>query len=150
MHYGSSTISTTSNPLRLNNVLHVPQMTTNLLSVNQFCKDNNCYFIFTDLGFCVKDNLTRRTLLQGQNKDRLYPLQISRSQGNFPFTSTTLLSNRVGSSIWHHRLGHPANHIFHLMLNKNNLPLLGTPHLPSICVSCQIGKSKRLPFNSSA
>lgn len=43
---GSSTVHTSSGSFKLNNVLHVPHISSNRLSVHQFSKDNNCVFIF--------------------------------------------------------------------------------------------------------
>ena len=42
---GSSTVHT-SGSFKLNNVLHVPHISSNRLSVHQFSKDNDCVFIF--------------------------------------------------------------------------------------------------------
>ena len=54
-HIGSSSISTSSKSLYLNDILHVPSITKPLLSVQIFCKDNNCFFEFHP-DFClVKD-----------------------------------------------------------------------------------------------
>jgi hypothetical protein len=44
-------LNTSHNSFRLNNVLYCPQATSNLLSINQFCLDNNCYFILTGTNF---------------------------------------------------------------------------------------------------
>jgi hypothetical protein len=35
-----------------------PQAIANLLSINQFCKDNDCFFILTGSHFFIKDNQT--------------------------------------------------------------------------------------------
>ncbi|KAA8539318.1 hypothetical protein F0562_026010 [Nyssa sinensis] len=45
-HSGQSSIQANDHTFRLNNVLRVSSMATNLLSVHQFCKDNHCRFIF--------------------------------------------------------------------------------------------------------
>jgi hypothetical protein len=47
----SSFLNTSHNSFRLNNVLYCPQATSNLLSINQFCLDNNCYFILIGINF---------------------------------------------------------------------------------------------------
>ena len=44
-----------SRSLDLKNILHVPQITTNLLSVNRLCNDNNVIVEFFSNGFVVKD-----------------------------------------------------------------------------------------------
>lgn len=50
---GSSIISTPTSIFRLKNVLQVPDIATNLLSVHQFTKDNNCIFVFDASGFRI-------------------------------------------------------------------------------------------------
>jgi hypothetical protein len=48
-HIGSSTLNSplSLNSFHLKNVLHCPNATANLLSIQSFCHDNSCYFIFT-------------------------------------------------------------------------------------------------------
>ena len=74
----SSLLSTPSRSFILNQVLFVPQITKNLLSVYQFCRDNFVYCEFHKSFFLVKDYLGN-ILHQGQTKDGLYtfsaPLQ---------------------------------------------------------------------------
>lgn len=48
---GSTVIYYTSSNLFFNNILHVLSIRKNLLSVNQFTRENNCYFLFTDTSF---------------------------------------------------------------------------------------------------
>jgi hypothetical protein len=48
---GSSLLNTSHNSFRLNNVLYCPQAASNMLSINQFYLDNNCYFILTGTTF---------------------------------------------------------------------------------------------------
>jgi hypothetical protein len=62
---GSLTLQTPSSSLNLNRVLHCPTAMANLLSINQFCLDNNCFFILIGSHYFVKDNKTCMTLLEG-------------------------------------------------------------------------------------
>ena len=61
-HIGDLSLS--HNGLSLNQVLVVPTIIKNLLSVSQFSTDNNCYFIFNASGFVVKDQTTGRICLK--------------------------------------------------------------------------------------
>ncbi|CAL9025198.1 unnamed protein product [Prunus brigantina] len=65
-HIGKSHIPTASSILTLSKVLHVPQLTANLLSVYQLCHDNNCRMIFDTSGFLIQDKVTNKKLLQGK------------------------------------------------------------------------------------
>jgi hypothetical protein len=52
---GSSVLPTSSSTFTLSDVLVVPSLVRNLLSVRQFTRDNNCSIEFDALGFSVKD-----------------------------------------------------------------------------------------------
>ena len=56
-HLGSSTIPTSNGNLYLRNVLLVPSIHKNLLSVQRFCIDNQAIFMFDGHRFCVKDRI---------------------------------------------------------------------------------------------
>jgi len=59
--------------LTLHNLLHVPSITKNLVSVSQFAKDNNVYFEFHSNVCYVKFQVTSRILLRGHlGDDGLY------------------------------------------------------------------------------
>jgi len=50
--------------LTLNNLLHVPSITKNLVSVSQFAKDNNVYFEFHSNVCYVKSQGSSKVLLR--------------------------------------------------------------------------------------
>ena len=57
-HIGSTTLSTPQHLLFLKNVLHVPTITVNLLSVKKLCEDNHCWFICDESVFFIQDKAT--------------------------------------------------------------------------------------------
>lgn len=138
----SSTAHTSSGSFKLNNVLHVPHISSNLLSVHQFSKDNNCVFIFDSCGFIIQDRRSKRILFQGRSKIGLYPFTSSSSSS--PSTAPTVhIGERSSVNVWHQRLGHPsASSLQHIM---KALPINGSSSL-SFCEQCQFGKSHKLPF----
>ena len=76
---GYSTILSVSQSLNLKNILHVPQLTTNLISVNKLCTDNNVTVEFFTNGFVMKDQASKKALLQGNLNHGLYKLSSSVS-----------------------------------------------------------------------
>ncbi|CAL9017564.1 unnamed protein product, partial [Prunus brigantina] len=100
-------------------VLHMPQLTANLLYVHQLCHDNNCRMIFDTSGFLIQDKVTNKKLLQGKSEHGLYPVPTSlslvgtggtgSSVGTSSRASHAFLGQKVHSSLWHSRLGHPTN-----------------------------------------
>lgn len=55
----------------------VPNITKNLVSVHQFCEDNQVYFIFHSHGFSVKDCTTETILLTRHTHNGLYPFLLA-------------------------------------------------------------------------
>lgn len=62
-HTGSAIIQTPNSSFKLNRVLYVPEIASNLLSVNTFTKDDNCVFVFDSSGFSIQDNASGRILV---------------------------------------------------------------------------------------
>ncbi|KAL8118762.1 hypothetical protein AgCh_016314 [Apium graveolens] len=71
-HVGTSSISDSLCSFLLRDVFYVPNVSSNLLSVSQFARDNNVYFKFHPTYFLVKDRQLERVVLQDKNKDGLY------------------------------------------------------------------------------
>ncbi|KAL4383734.1 hypothetical protein GQ457_15G015170 [Hibiscus cannabinus] len=64
-HHITMTHPTFTQVLFTENMLHVPAIRKNLLSVSQLARENNVYFEFHPHGCCVKDVQSRATLLEG-------------------------------------------------------------------------------------
>jgi hypothetical protein len=133
---GNVTIPTTN--LKLNDVLMVPAVKKKLLSISQFTRDNNCYFLFYPWGFILKDMKTKQVILKGFMKDRLYPINLQQ----FSTLSVSFLANKVSTNLWHARLGHPQA----IILTKLCLPSMDKQNV--FYESCVLGKSTKLPFES--
>jgi len=147
---GSSLIHTPTSSFQLNNILHCPQASANLLSIQKFCLDNSCYFILTSSHYFVKDLKTHAILLEGKSENGLYPLRFG---GNLPKntkTFTALIGIRTTSLMWHFRLGHPSLDIVQRVVKDRHLPVSEFNfNKTSTCNSCQLGKGKRQPFHAS-
>jgi gag-polypeptide of LTR copia-type len=91
---GSCYIGTTSKPLYLHNLLHVPDITKKLLSISQLTKDNAVIIEFTHSSCFVKDRLTHQTLLHGTMVNSLYQLDLSLLKHE-ALQSCSFLSNSI-------------------------------------------------------
>jgi hypothetical protein len=143
---GSTLIQTPTSTLHLNNVLHCPSASTNLLSIQQFCDDNNCYFQLTSSHFLVKDMQTGEIMLQGPSKAGLYPIYLKHFSSNKSRSLVAFIGVKAPVSVWHNRLGHPSSSVFQLLLCHSQLSLSSSQRQESLCEPCQLAKSKKLPF----
>jgi hypothetical protein len=66
LHIGHSSIEYNDRPLALRDVLHVPNITKNLLSIHKFTRDNDVFLNFIHGFFLVKERNTRSKLLEGR------------------------------------------------------------------------------------
>jgi hypothetical protein len=147
---GSAILHSPHSNFHLNNILHCPQAATKLLSIQKFCQDNACYFLLTSTHFFVKDLRTHAILLAGRSENGMYPLRFkSASSKTFPLF-TAFLGLRASLPVWHYRLGHSSfNNVSHV-IKAHKLPTSNKNfNKDELCDSCQLGKSKRLPFSAS-
>ena len=71
-------------------VFHAPLMSKNILSVSQFCRDNNAVIVLSYDSFCFKDCSTGRTLLKGTIEDGMYVATLPPSSA-YTATASNLL-----------------------------------------------------------
>jgi histone deacetylase 1/2 len=144
-HIGNSVIHIPTHDLHLNNILHVPQATKNLISTSRLARDNRAFVEYSPNSFFVKDQDTQEVLLQGRCVDGHYPL---------PSSSTSFLGRHAhgasmsSSSLWHMRLGHPSSMVVHQVLRDNNIPF-SECNKESVCDACQMAKGHQLPYPNS-
>lgn len=142
LHTGSTIFPTKNKSIKLSNVLHVPSLKQNLISVSKLCKTNNLFVKFFPNDLLVKDLATGATMMRGSNQSDLYVL----GNGNRYGPPQVFISSN--NKFWHKRLGHPAPRTLSFMLNS--LHLSKTPSLISDCNSRLCNKSHKLPFNHSS
>ncbi|GAA0155861.1 hypothetical protein LIER_13492 [Lithospermum erythrorhizon] len=96
-HIGQSSIICSHSTLILKNVLYVPFLTKNLLSVHKLCLDNQCFVEFSSSNFFVKDWKTMKTLHQSSNEGSLYPFSTSSIYACFSrsFHSSTTMASKI-------------------------------------------------------
>ncbi|KAE8712228.1 hypothetical protein F3Y22_tig00110260pilonHSYRG00155 [Hibiscus syriacus] len=99
-------LSTTSRVLLLNDLLHVPQITENLLSISKLAMDNSVFLEFHAKKCYVHDEATGHVLLSGEEVDGLYSFEkvCTGIKGDVNIASNSLSATKL----WHRRLGHPS------------------------------------------
>jgi histone deacetylase 1/2 len=147
-HVGRVICHTPQRKLFLNNVLHVPSTTKNLVSVHNLAHDNNAFLEFHPNLFFIKDQATKKTLLEGTCRGGLYPL------------TTASLNNKQALSVsgarqpfmemWHHHLGHPSFQLFEQIISRNKFSCSSESRSGSICDFCQMAKGHQLPYPKSS
>ena len=132
--------------LTLHNVLHVPNLSCNLLSISKITHDHQCQVNFYP-SYCEFQELTsRRTIGNAREIGGLYFLE-DGSKSRKPITSTCFESILVASSdeimLWHYRLDHPS-----FQYLKHLFPSLFKNKDPSSfqCEFCELAKHHRTSF----
>jgi hypothetical protein len=149
-HTGSAILHSSKSPFQICHFLHCPTAATNLISIQKFCLDNNCYFILTSSHFFVKDLQTHAILLEGKSENELYPLRLRRCSSKITLVFTAFLGLKTSLLIWHSRLGHPSAVTASHVIKAHNLPFFNdSTNKSQVCDSCLLGKSKKLPFAAS-
>jgi len=103
IHSGTSTFSYPSKSFMLKQILCVPEIQKNLLSVHHFCLNNNVFFEFHASFFLVKDCLGN-ILYRGPLSNGLYNFSASLAH----LQPQGLSSVHVSAKLWHRRLGHAS------------------------------------------
>ena len=89
-------ITTSSSPLSLRNVLVTPSLIKNLISVGSLTRDNNVLVEFDPSGFSIKDLRTNQVTFQCNSQGDLYPIQLPVHLALHAATATV--------DLWHQRL----------------------------------------------
>lgn len=71
-HIGTVIIDSSFGPIKLINLLCVPDIRKNLISMRQFSSDFNCNFLIDDFDFILKNKDCAKTILIGSNRDGPY------------------------------------------------------------------------------
>ncbi|KAK2991664.1 hypothetical protein RJ640_028939 [Escallonia rubra] len=101
-HIGDEKVQVGSKDLTLQNVLVVPQIKKNLLSVSQLTSQFPYIFEFSSDGFVIKHRETRKEIASGSRSGGLYALD--QCGGEIFFSNRFTVAS---DEVWHQRLGHP-------------------------------------------
>lgn len=164
---GTDTLYSTHNPshkFKLKNLLLVPNLKRNLISVGQFTHDNNVYFEFHPSVCLVKPHGSSQVLLKGyRGKDGLYFLPTLTAESQVPAATSLSADVSVSASpvshipptnsitstindyiVWHHRLGHANSRAIHTVLSLCKSPISSNNNSLELCKSCSVGKAHRI------
>ncbi|KAL3648881.1 hypothetical protein CASFOL_005284 [Castilleja foliolosa] len=135
-----------SRDLSLLDVLVVPHITKNLLSVSKLTNDFPVNITFTDKLFEIQHRLTGVPLARGKRENGLYVLE----NGHEGLVAALTSTNIKGSfDLWHRRLGHASFDTIKLLNKLGFLSVSSILPNPTPCSSCHLAKSKRLSFVSN-
>ena len=131
-HQGSVTLG---DKLTLNNVLYVPTLQCNLISIAKLCKDMRCLVTFSDDN-CVLQDCTSRTLI-GAGK---------QLGGVYYYKEGSLGAIQVNSvresSLWHNRLGHPSSEVLSFLSSSLGINFRKGNEVCEICVRAKQTRNK--------
>ena len=88
-HIGNGTLSTKYHNFILKNVLHVPRIAMNLLSIHKFYLNNNCSCHFDAHELKIQDIPTGRLIYKGLSENGVYPIY-SKNFIKSPFVNTSV------------------------------------------------------------
>lgn len=135
---GTIPIFRTSHDKRyFSNVLYVPDLGFNLLSVSSLTKQGASIEFSAD-SVIIRDQASGSVLARGVQDGGLYKF-------------TALVSQAAYDSLWHARFGHLGHSTLqqaHRDGMVDGLPSIGSP--TGVCQSCLCGKQHRLPFPKEA
>lgn len=119
-------------------MLVVPKLKKNQLTVSEIARDNCCTIEFDESSFVVKDKMTGTQIAKGARRGDIYALKMDNL--------LALSATRSSSDIWHARLGHPNSKSLEVLRNNKCINFTYWNKTPTVCVSCQMGKGYKLPF----
>jgi len=134
-------------PLSINNVLYVPKMNKNLLSIPQINKKNEFIMQFEDNEMKIIHKSSNKAIGFGEWHDGLYWLNTEE-----PSTIVnTVTSNNRNYQLWHERYGHASKTILDKMIKNNSVHgLIKYETNPNyLCTGCMEGKRTQKPFPSN-
>jgi hypothetical protein len=113
-HIVTSIIPTPHRNFILNNVLHVPTVSKNLIFVHKFTLDNDVFIELYPSSFLIKDRKMRKVMQHGPCKGGIYPMPPPTSK----FRKLVFNTIRFFVDHWHNCLGHPSHDIVLCVIQK--------------------------------
>ncbi|GJZ37116.1 ribonuclease H-like domain-containing protein [Tanacetum coccineum] len=128
--------------ITLYDVLVVPEYTVSLLSVHKLLRDRKFFVGFDESNCYIRDLKANRTMGIGRQFNGLYLFDVDNA--------CKIVSNNcigtcfVSKTLWHQRLGHPADQVLDALKTTLNLDSHSTSD--HLCDTCNKAKQTREPF----
>ncbi|KAG8499415.1 hypothetical protein CXB51_005894 [Gossypium anomalum] len=136
---GNVVINTSSGNKVISDVLFVPDIDQNLLSVGQLVEKG--YSLVFENGACVVKDTYGQELISVAMTDKCFMLNINQLEKK----AYTSLADNTG--LWHRRLGHVNYRSLDLLHKMNMVDDMSRVEVKdTVCEVCQLGKQARLPF----
>ena len=149
---------TSSHNFRLDGILRVPDLASNLLSVHKLYLQNNAFCYFDAYRFSIQDLPIGKILYERLSKDGVYPIPASSFWDSASSSSplhqiesvsafTSVKSTQI--SLLHKRLGHPSAKLLHSTIQSVNhdFSLNRVDECCSSCKFCISAKMHKFPLN---
>lgn len=119
-----------SRNVHLLDVLVVPHITKNLLSISKLTSDYPVNVVFSNVSFTIQNRVTQQTLAQGRYKNGLYILERAHSA-----LVTALRSKALTASFedWHCRLGDVLFYVISTLNKLGHVAVTSVLPKPSLC-----------------
>lgn len=140
---GRGLLPTPSCKLQLNQIIHAPNLSHNLLSVHKLTSGNNCYIVFDADGYILKDVKINQIITHGLNSNRVYPLCPPKPSST-KFNPSTHVASISSMSLWCQRLGHPSSTTLQLLCKV--ILTLASSNSFNLCTICQMAKASFTVF----
>jgi len=109
------------NTLVLKDLLHVPEITKNLISISKFCRDNNIFFEFHSNTCYVVHQVTKRVLHHNILKNGLYIFPTSQSVSQYSVNSLSFIADKINVNTWHEYFGHCSFNVLKQIPSQCNI-----------------------------
>jgi hypothetical protein len=124
--------------LKLKNVLYVPELNCNLISISQLSDESNCNVQFTTNLCAIQDRTSKMLIGAGERRDGLYFFL------EVPNVKACRVEGMNQLEVWHKRLGHPSWKTTQLVSSCDGSRVSELQN--KVCDTCQRAKQTREKF----
>ncbi|MCO5548690.1 hypothetical protein L7F22_002149 [Adiantum nelumboides] len=132
----------------LADVLHVPNITKNLVSIRQMVEQGLQVRFNADGLYVEEYKKNGKLIAQGEKVGRMFTLDV-----NIPEVNAVMFAHGSGVvadiEIWHKRIGHANVQSLKTMQSQEiviGLPILKVANMQKLCEACQFGKQAKASF----